>query len=229
MKYTDYLAQDVQQPQEPHEEQQAQANRLEMMAAQLVTDKYYSLLENARQAITGEPDPAQLAANLTALLFGNDSPEAVAVAEMITASKRPGGYELAIEAARQRRAILKRTLDKLAEQTKEIAAQMGIAAAEERELMDSKAEAAAANGALLAVMDFSRQLAPDASPADMIQQAGQLYEQHSENRAAMGYLLGCLTDWQGRAIAFADGAALDLVQQQELHDLKTRLAAAAGQ
>lgn len=227
MKYTDYLAQDAQQPQEP--QQEPQANRLDMMAAQLAADKYYSLLAEARQIVPFETDPAQLAAKLTALLFGADSAEAGIVAGTIEAARRPGGYELAIEAARQRRALFKKQLDKLAKQEKEIAAQMGLAAAEERELMDSKAEAEAANGALLAVMDFSRQLDTEADPGAMIRQAGQLYEKHSENRAAMGLLLGSLTEWQGRAFTFTGGAALDLVQQQELQDLKSRLAAAAGQ
>lgn len=232
MKYTDYLAQDAQQPQEPQEPQeepQAQANRLDMMRAQLDAEKYYSLLAEARQAVPFAADPGQLAATLTALLFGEDSTEAGIVARMIEAHKRPGGYELAIEAARQRRALLKKQLDKLAEQEKEIAAQMGLAAADERELMNSKAEAEAANGALLAVMDFSRQLDTEADPGAMIRQAGQLYEQHSGNRAAMGLLLGSLTEWQGRAFTFTGGAALDLVQQQEMQELKSRLAAAAGQ
>ena len=147
---------------------------------------------------------------------------------MIEAHKRPGGYELAIEAARQRRSLYKKQLDKLAEQEKEIAAQMGLAAADERELMNSKAETEAANGALLAVMDFSRQLDTKADPGAVIEQAGKLYEQHSGNRAAMGLLLGSLTEWQGRAFTFTGGAALDLVQQQKMQDLKSRLAAAAG-
>ena len=229
MNYTDYLAQDAQQPQESQEEPQAQANRLDMMRAQLDAEKYYSLLAEARQAVPFAADPGQLAATLTALLFGEDSTEAGIVARMIEAHKRPGGYELAIEAARQRRALLKKQLDKLAEQEKEIAAQMGLAAADERELMNSKAEAEAANGALLAVMDFSRQLDTEADPGAMIRQAGQLYEQHSGNRAAMGLLLGSLTEWQGRAFTFTGGAALDLVQQQEMQELKSRLAAAAGQ
>lgn len=229
MKYTDYLAQQAQNPQEVQEEPQAQTNQLDTMAAQLAAAKYYSLLAEARQAVTLATDPGQLAASLTALLLGEKSAEAGAAAHMIEAARRPGGYDLAIEAARQRRAVLKRTLDKLAEQEKEIAAQMGLAAAEERELMDSKAEAAAANGALLAVMDFSRQLAADADPGAVIQQAGQLYEQHGENRAAMGLLLGSLTEWQGKAFSFKGGAALDLVQQQELQGIKNKLAAAAGQ
>ena len=232
MKYTDYLAQDTQQPQEPQEpqeEQQTQASRLDMMRAQLDAEKYYSLLAEARQAVPFATDPGQLAATLMALLFGEDSTEAGIVARMIEAARRPGGYELAIEAARQRRALLKKQLDKLAEQEKEIAAQMGLAAADERELINSQAEAAAANGALLAVMDFSRQLAADADPGAIIGQAGKLYEQHSGNRAAMGLLLGSLTEWQGRAFSFTGGATLDLVQQQEMRELKSRLAAAAGQ
>lgn len=229
MNYADYLAQQPQEPQEPQEEQQAQAGPLEVIAAQLAAEKYYTLLAEARQAVPFATDPGQLAATLTALLFGEDSTEAGIVANMIEAHKRPGGYELAIEAARQRRALLKKQLDKLAEQEKEIAAQMGLAAADERELMNSKAEAEAANGALLAVMDFSRQLAADADPGAIIGQAGKLYEQHSGNRAAMGLLLGALTEWQGRAFTFTSGLALDLVQQQEMQELKSRLATAAGQ
>lgn len=229
MNYADYLAQQPQQPQEPQEGQQAQANRLDMMRAQLDAEKYYTLLAEARQAVPFAADPGQLAATLTALLFGEDSTEAGIVARLIEQARRPGGYELAIDAARQRRALLKKQLDKLAEQEKEIAAQMGLAAADERELMNNKAEAEAANGALLAVMDFSRQLDTEADPGAMIRQAGQLYEQHSGNRAAMGLLLGSLTEWQGRAFTFTGGAALDLVQQQEMQELKSRLAAAAGQ
>ena len=225
MNYTEYLAQ---QPQEPQEEQQAQAGPLDILAAQLAADKYNNLLAEARAAIEAEAEPSALAASLTALLFGEDSTEAGTVAAMIEASRRPGGYELAIELARQRRALFKKQLDKLAEQEKEIAAQMGLAAAEERELMDNKAEAAAANGALLAVMDFSRQLAEDADPGAMIRQAGQLYAQHNGNRAAMGLLLGSLTEWQGRAFTFTGGVPLDLVQQQEMQELKAKLGAAAG-
>ena len=232
MNYADYLAQQPQQPQqpqEPQEEQQAQANRLDMMRAQLDAEKYYTLLAEARQAVPFAADPGQLAATLTALLFGEDSTEAGIVANLIEAHKRPGGYELAIEAARQRRALLKKQLDKLAEQEKEIAAQMGLAAADERELMAEQTAAEQANGALLACMDFARQRAADADPGAIIEQAGSLYEKHSGNRAAMGLLLGSLTEWQGRAFTFTGGAALDLVQQQEMQELKSRLAAAAGQ
>ena len=135
MNYADYLAQQPQQPQEPQEGQQAQANRLDMMRAQLDAEKYYTLLAEARQAVPFAADPGQLAATLTALLFGEDSTEAGIVARLIEQARRPGGYELAIDAARQRRALLKKQLDKLAEQEKEIAAQMGLAAADERELM----------------------------------------------------------------------------------------------
>lgn len=230
MNYTDYLAQQPQGEQEPQEEQQAQpVGPLEVIAARLAAEKYYTLLAEARQAIPFAADPGQLAANLTALLFGEDSTEAGTVARMIEAHKRPGGYELALEMARQRRALLKKQLEQLAEHEKEIAAQMGLSAADERELMNSEAEAKAANGALLAVMDFSRQLAADADPGAIIGQAGKLYEQHSGSRAAMGLLLGYLTEWQGRAFSFTGGATLDLVQEQEMRELKSRLAAAAGQ
>lgn len=229
MNYADYLAQQPQQPQEPQEEQQAQANRLDMMRAQLDAEKYYTLLAEARQAVPFAADPGQLAATLTALLFGEDSTEAGIVARLIEQARRPGGYELAIDAARQRRALLKKQLDKLAEQEKEIAAQMGLAAADERELMAEQTAAEQANGALLACMDFARQLAADADPGAIIEQAGSLYEKHSGSRAAMGLLLGSLTEWQGRAFTFTGGATLDLVQQQELQELKSRLAAAAGQ
>jgi hypothetical protein len=229
VNYADYLAQQPQEPQEPQEEPQAQANRLDMMRAQLDAEKLYTLQAEARQAVTDATEPDTLAASLTALIFGEDSTEAGAVAAMIEARRRPGGYELAIEAARQRRALLKKQLDKLAEQEKEIAAQMGLAAADERELMAEQTAAEQANGALLACMDFARQLAADADPGAIIEQAGSLYEKHSGSRAAMGLLLGSLTEWQGRAFTFTGGATLDLVQQQELQELKSRLAAAAGQ
>ncbi len=229
MKYTDYLAQKAQQTQEPQEAPQAEANRLDIMRAQMDAAKLYSLLAEARQAVTDATEPDTLAASLTAIIFGEGSTEAGAVTAMIEASKRPGGYDLAIELARQRRALYKNQLDKLAEQAKEITARMNLAAAEERELMDSRTGADAANGALLAVMDFSRQLAADAEPGAIIERAGQLYEHHSGTRAAMGLLLGSLTEWQGRAFTFTSETALDFVQSQEPQELKSRLAAAAGQ
>ena len=225
MNYTEYLAQQAQEPQEPQEEPQAQANQLDTLAAQLAADKYYSLQAEAREAIEAEAEPSALAARLTAAIFGTDSPEARTVSEAIEKAKRPGGFEYAIELARQRRSLYKKQLDKLAEQQKEIAAQMGLAAAEERELMDSKTDTERANAALLAVMDFSRQLDAEADAGAIISQAKGLYDQHNGSRAAMGLLYGLITEWQGRDLT---GPALDLVQQQEMQGLKSRLASAAG-
>ena len=229
MKYTDYLAQQAQEPQETQETQeepQAQANQLDAIRAQLDAGKYYSLQAEARAAIETEAEPSALAARLTAAIFGPDSPEAGTVAEAIEKASRPGGYDYAIEIARQRRRLYKKQLDILAEMQKELAAQMGLAAAEERELMDEKAAADRANGALLAVMDFSRQLDAEADAGPILLQARALYDKHSGNRPAMGLLYGIITEWQGRDLT---GPGLDLVQQQEMQELKAKLAAAAGQ
>ena len=222
MKYADYLAQQPQEPQEePQAQQPAQAGPLDAIRAQLDADKYYSLLAAAREAIATEAQPSALAARLTAAIFGPDSPEAGTVSEAIEQAKRPGGYEMAIELARQRRSLYKRQLTQLAEQEKAIAAAMGLADKEERELMDSQAAEGQANVALLAVMQLAREAGADAGA--IISQAARLYDQHNGNRPAMGLLYGSITQWQGQ-----HGAGLDLVQQQEMQELKARIAAAAG-
>lgn len=238
MKYSDYLAQDAQQPQEPQEEPQAEANRLDMIRAQLDAEKYYSLLAEAREVITEAAEQAarherpylpMVLEKLTAAIFGQDSPEADSLAEIITMAKYAGGYEYAIEQARQRRRLYKKQMERLAEVQKELAEQAELALAEERELSDSKLNEEGTDRAFLEVMEFSRQLDTEADPGAMIRQAGRLYEKHSGSRAAMGLLLGSLTEWQGRTFTFTGDAALDLVHLQELAELKSRLAASAGQ
>ena len=223
MKYTEYLTQGAQGPQDAPEAQPAEAKPLDAIRAELDAEKFYSLQAAARAIIEAGAEPSALAGQLAAAIFGTDSPEARTVSEAIEKARRPGGYEYAIELARQRRSLYKKQLDALTEQQKALAAQMGLAAAEERELMDSKTEADTANAALLAVMDFSRQLDAGADPGTLLLQAGQLHEKHGGNRPAMGQLFGILTEWQ--ALAWA---GLDLVQREELTQLKTRTAEAAG-
>lgn len=236
MNYTDYLAQQPQEPQEPQEE--PQANRLDMMRAQLDAGKYYSLLAEAREVIAEAAEQAarherpylpMILEKITAAIFGHGSPEADSMAEIITMARYAGGYEYAIEQAKQRRRLYKKQLERLAEVQKELAEQAELALAEERELSDSKLTEEKTDRAFLEIMEFSRQLDTETDPAAMIRQAGQLYERYSGSRAAMGLLLGSLTEWQGRAFTFTGGVTLDLVQQQEMQELKSRLAAAAGQ
>ena len=227
MKYTDYLAQQAQEPQETQETQeepQAQANQLDAIRAQLDAGKYYSLLAEARAAIEAEAEPSALAARLTAAIFGTDSPEAGTVTEAIEKARRPGGYDYAIAMAAQRKGLYKKQLKQLAELQKELAEQAQQADAEEWKLRAEASDTGRANWDLLAVMDFSRQL--DADPGAILSQARALYEKHNGNRPAMGLLYGIITEWQGRDLT---GPGLDLVQQQEMQELKAKLAAAAGQ
>lgn len=225
MKYTDYLSGQEQGPQEEPQAQQPQANALEGLAAQLETGKYYSLQAEARRIIAEEGNPSALAARLTAAIFGPASPEALTVSEAIEKAQRPGGYELAIDFARQRRGLFRRQLDKLAEQQRELAAQMGLAEAEERQLIEDKAAAGAANAAMLAVVNFAQDAA-EATPETFILQARDLCEKHSGSRPAMGLLYGTLTEQLARA--YDNGASLDLVQQQAARELLAKIAEAAG-
>lgn len=234
VNYLDYAAQPeqsqdyAQDAHEAHKTQKPFMGGLDAIQAQLEAEKYYSLLGDARQAVAGASDPGQLAAALTALLFGDDSTEAETVTRMIAACKRPGGYTLAIEAARQRKALLKRQADKLQKLAKELSEQMEASAADEKALLSSEAEAEAADGALLSVMEFVRQIEDaGADPWTVIRKARDLHDQIKGSRAAAGYLLGVLTDWQARAMT--DGVTLDLLLQSELYDLKDSLQSAAGQ
>ena len=222
MKYADYLAQQPQEPQEePQAQQPAQAGPLDAIRAQLDADKYYSLLAAAREAIAAEAEPSALAARLTAAIFGPDSPEAGTVSAAIDQAKRPGGYDYAIAMAAQRKGLYKKQLKQLEELQKELAAQAQLADAEEWKLRAAASDAGQANWALLSVLQLAREAGPDAGA--IILQAGRLYDQHKENRPAMGLLYGSITQWQGQY-----GAGLDLVQQQEMQELKGKIAAAAG-
>lgn len=226
MKYTDYLAQQAQRPQETQEEPQTQpAQSLEQISAQMAAEKYYSLQAEAREAIKTEPEPSALAAILTAAIFGDESPEAETVAEAIKRTQRPGGYDYAITMAEQRKTQLKRQLKRLANMQKELTLQAEEAEAEEWQLRAKASDAGQANAAILAVMTLAR-AAEEADAETILLQAGKVCEKHSNNRPAMGLLYGIVTDEYSRICA--SGAALDIMQQQAMEELIKRIGTAAG-
>ena len=224
MRYADYLAQPAQEPQEEPQAQQGQAATLDILAAQLAAEKYYSLQEEAREAIKqGQASPAAIAIHLTLQLFGTDSPELSAVLRAVNSARLPGGYDLAIEQSRQLRRQYKRQAGKLAEMLKELQEKTDLAVEEERRLIAEREAESRADGAILAVMDFSGQLTAETDAKAIITQASVICNKHGENRPAMGLLYGALTEWRERS-----SGTLDAVQQLELSDLMQRVASTMG-
>ena len=211
MTLEEYAAQQVPQAQEPQ-----QANQLDAVAARIDAERLSLLMADARQAIDEYRSPATLLTVITGAIFGKDSAEAAAVAKAIAQDRAPGGSELAIAALREQRRQLNQQAKKLTEQQKAIAEALEKVNAAERELM----QAPAADGTLIDVMTFCSNTEPRET---LLTEAAALYQQHRRNQAAMGLLYGSLS----RQAGYTAGR-YDLMQQQELAELKARILEAAN-
>ena len=218
----EYAAQQAQNPQQAQEPQQAQP--LDIVAARIDAEKLSLLMAEARQAITDYQNPATILTAITGAMFGEESPEAAAVAEKIEQDRNPGGYELTIANLRQQRKILQQQAKALESQLKTVAEGITTADAAEREIISKRGEAEAQNGAMVDLLTFFKGID---GRGTLLQEMKALYQKHRDNPAAMGLLYGSMTEIARREYT---AGRLDLVQQQEYTDLKAQvLAAAEGQ
>ena len=213
MTLEEYAARQAQQPQEA---QQAEGNQLDAVAARIDAERLSSLVVDARAAIDEYRSPATLLTVITGAIFGENSAEAAAVAETIKQDRTPGGYELTIAGLRETRRLLKQQSKKLGEQQQEIAAAIEKTIEAEREIMAAQAEAGAVDGALIEIMTFCN----SETRENLLQGLADLYEKHHSKPAAMGLLYGSIG-------ALTRQSSLDLLQQQELAELKARILEAA--
>lgn len=222
MNLLQFIAQNAQQEQEPQEAQQTQevlpAAMVEMKAD---ADGFISLKAQAEAAIYSGTDPEQILLLMVCALFGQDSPQAAAVAELIEEARHPGGREMTIAALRQRRRFLKQQQKQHEEQIKNLAAEVESINKAERELFAAEGEAEALNNGLIEVATFCKALPGTAPKPEMITAAGELYARHKNNPAAMGLLYGSLAQIARKTYAAAGG--FDLVQLQQLADLRAQV------
>lgn len=216
MTLEEYAAQQAQQAQEPQ-----QANQLDAVAARIDAEKLSLLMADARQIIDEYRSPATLLTLITGAMFGDGSAEAAAVAAAIDADRNPGGHEMAIAELRQRRKMLNQQAKQLTEQQKAITAELEKLNEAERELMNQQTQAATLDSALTAVLTFCKGIDERET---LLKEAAELYQKHRSTPAAMGLLYGSLSE-----LTRQQYTRFDLVQQQELQQLKEQvLAAAAG-
>lgn len=212
-------AQDAQQPQEAQQE-----NQLDIATARHDADQLYSLMAETRQIIATYTNPGTVLIMIINAMFGEKSQEAETVAELVRIDRKPGGHELAIANLKEQRRVLKKQLKKIEELQKDIAEEIERIDEAERAESNEKEQTDRQATALIDVLTFCKNLAPRETLLSEIQ---ALYEAHKGTPAAMGLLYGSLTEtvWKEyRAGHF------DIVQEQDMIDLKTQiLAAAEGQ
>ena len=213
MTLEEYAARQAQQA--PQAQEPQRKNQLDAVAARIDAEKLSLLMAEARQAIDEYRSPATLLTVITGAIFGQDSAESAAVAKAIEQDRAPGGHELAIAALREQRRQLNQQAKKLTEQQKAVAEAIEKVNAAERELMTP-----AADGALIDVMTFCNNTEPRET---LLQEAAALFEKHRRNPAAMGLLYGSLAAQAGYT-----AGRYDLMQQQELAELKARILTAAN-
>lgn len=222
MNLLQFIAQNAQQEQEPQEAQQTQevlpAAMVEMKAD---ADGFISLKAQAEAAIYSGTDPEQILLLMICALFGQDSPQAAAVAELIEEARHPGGREMTIAALRQRRRLLKQQQKQHEEQIKDLAAEVESINKAERELFAAQGEAETLNNGLIEVATFCKALPGTAPKPEMITAAGELYARHKNNPVAMGLLYGSLAQIARKTYAAA--GEFDLVQLQQLADLRAQV------
>ena len=209
-------AQNAQQPQETQ-----QAHPLDIAAARIDAERLYSLMAEARQIIADYKNPGTVLTMIAGAMFGEESAEAAAVAEMVEQDRNPGGREMTIAGLREQRRLLKQQLKKLDEQQKAIAEELTRLDEAERAEADEKAQTEAQAAALIDVLTFCKNLAPR---ENLLKEIQTLYQRHKENPAAMGLLYGSITEAARREYP---AARFDLIQEQDYLSLKGQILAAA--
>ena len=195
-----------------------------MIGIKAAAERLISLQAQTEAAIYNGTEPEQLIAMMVGALFGQDSPQAAAAAELIDAAQHPGGHEMAIAGLRQRKRLLKQQQKQHEEQIKGLAAEIEAVNRAERELFAAQGEAETLNSGLIEVAAFCKAL-PGTDPApEMITAAGELFARHSGNPAAMGLLYGTLSDLARKT--YKTAGRFDLVQLQQLADLRAQILAA---
>lgn len=231
MNLLQYIKQNAQQEpgqQEAQQTQQAQQAQevlpVEMIGMKADAESLISLKAQTEAAIYSGAEPEQLLILMVCALFGENSPQAAAAAELIDAAQHPGGHEMAIAELRQRRRLLKQQQKQHEEKIKGLAAEIEAANKAERELFAVQGQAETLNGGLIEVAAFCKALPGTAPEPEMITAAGDLFTRHKGNPAAMGLLYGTLSELARRTYTAENG--LDLVQLQQLADLRAQILAA---
>ena len=225
MNLLQYIKQNAQQEPGQQEAQQTQQAQevfpVEMIEMKADAESLISLKAQTEAAIYSGTDPEQILLLMIFALFGQDSPQAAAVAELIEEARHPGGREMTIAALRQRRRLLKQQQKQHEEQIKDLAAEVESINKAERELYAAQGEAETLNNGLIEVATFCKALPGTAPKPEMIAAAGDLYARHKNNPAAMGLLYGSLAQIARKTYAAAGG--FDLVQLQRLADLREQV------
>ena len=224
MNLEQYAAQQARAPQGAQNAPQTQ-EPLDALAAQIDAGRLYSLQAEAQAAIDSKAPPAAILERITGALWGQDSPQAAAVAAIIDADRHPGGRELAAAIYEQQRKALYKQQKQLEQQARNLAEAIEKINAAEAAARREESERTRLNRALLDVMTFAAQLDAENPRADLLQTMAGLYDRHQGSPVAMGLLYGCIADLNRRQYS---AAAFDLIQQQEFKDLAARIAAAIG-
>lgn len=224
MNLEQYAAQQAQAPQGAQNAPQTQ-EPLDALAAQIDAGRLYSLQAEAQAAIDSKAPPAAILERITGALWGQDSPQAAAVAAIIDADRHPGGRELAAAIYEQQRKALYKQQKQLEQQARGLAEAIEKLNAAEAAARREESERTRLNRALLDVMTFAAQLDAENPQADLLQTMAGLYDRHQGSPVAMGLLYGCIANLNRRQYS---AAAFDLIQQQEFKDLAARIAAAIG-
>lgn len=221
MNLEQYAAQQAQAPQEAQRAPQPQ-EPLDALAARLEADKLHTLQAEAQAAIDSKAAPAAILERITGTLWGQDSPQAAAVAAIIDADRHPGGRELAAAIYEQQRKAIHRQQKNLEKLAHSLADELEKINAAEAAAQREDTAHTRLNRALLDVMTFAAQLDAENPQADLLQTIAGLYDRHQGNPVAMGLLYGCIADLTRKQYS---AAAFDLVQQQAFKDLAARIAA----
>ena len=224
MNFAQYMAQNAQEEQKTQQEQQAQdVLTVEQVAARQAAEQYYSLSAQAAAAIEAGIAPAAMLQLIINALFGDNSQQAAAVAELIEQEKYPGGHELAIADIRQQRRLLNQQRRQHEAQLKELGTEIEALNKAERALFTAKAAADEQKTGLIDIMAFCQALPGAAPDPDIITEAQRLFEKHRGNSAAMGLLYGSLTEINH---SMYSAGRFDMIQMQEITELKAQILAA---
>lgn len=223
MNFAQYMAQNAQEEQQPQHEQQAQdVLTVEQVAARQDAAQYHSLLAQAAAALEAGTAPAAMLQLIINALFGGNSQQAAAVAELIEQEKYPGGHELAIADLRQRKRLLNQQRRQHEAQLKELGSEIEALNKAERALLTEKITADEKKTGLIDTMAFCQALPGAAPDQDNITAARRLFEKYKGNYAAMGLLYGSLTEMIHNIYA---AGGFDMIQMQEINELKTEISA----
>lgn len=218
MNLEQYAAQQ-QGAQQEQNTQEAELLTASQLAAKLDAEKLSFLMAEAQAALDDQQEPAEILTRLYTDFFGKNSTQAQTLAEILTRSVAPGGFDFAIAQTRQQRQLLKRQSKQLDELQKEIAKGLTALDEKERDLMSEKAAAAASDAALTETALFAAQISQE-SPAAIIKRATEIFSKYRRSLPAMGLLYGILSEAASNAIS---SGGFDLFQQEELNSLRNEI------